>query len=71
RLHRAGVFDGLQVALFCVGFCCCCCCSTVLLLVRPPHNQIANVDFLLRAEVFGGLHRTGYFGGLQFVEICV
>jgi hypothetical protein len=28
-------------------------------------------SFLLRPEVFGGLHRAGYFGGLQFAGICV
>ncbi|MCI20785.1 hypothetical protein A2U01_0041948, partial [Trifolium medium] len=39
--------------------------------LRLPCNQIANVDFLLRSVVSGGLHRASYFDGLQFADICV
>ncbi|PNX62198.1 hypothetical protein L195_g061038, partial [Trifolium pratense] len=39
--------------------------------LRQPRNQIANVNFLLIPEAFGGLHRARCFGGLQFAQICV
>jgi hypothetical protein len=46
-------------------------CRNFLEFLRPPHNQITNVNFLLKLEVSGGLHRAGCYSGLQFVEICV
>jgi hypothetical protein len=33
--------------------------------------QMANVDYLLIPEAFGGLHRAGCFGELQFAKIYV
>jgi hypothetical protein len=42
-----------------------------LSLLRPPHNQIANVDSLPIPVISGGLHRAGCLGGLQFAYICM